>query len=443
MTSTAITRPPPARARRRDRRGRERAAGGSRATRGSSPTARPARRPTRPGRSGSTSSTVGVGRDRARRRRASVVAADARGGHAEREVAAALRELLEREALAVGELRPDGLDEELVRRERRRVRAEEELVRGDLAAATHRDARPPSRRQATSASGSSAAASACATEPHDGAAVPRHRVPDVGEARPRAAGWCVQPRVGLADGRADAERAVLARDAVEPGDAVDVDEQRRAQQPHVERGHEALAAGEHLRLVAVLGERRERLVERLRPHVRRSGAGFTAGSSSQTRPGVNGSSTSSRPSASATAFAIAAGTLIVVPSPSPFAPSGRNGDGDSRWPIRGVGRSGAVGHEVVHERAGEEVPVLVVDDGARRAPRRAVGEPTSHLALGEQRVQQAPRVVHRDVVEDRDLARLADRPRRRRRRRRSRGTRTTRPGRRRPAGGGSARRSTP
>ena len=41
----------------------------------------------------------------------------------------------------------------------------------------------------------------------------------------------------------------------------------------------------------------------------------------------------------------AAGALIVGPSPSPFAPSGRNGEGDSRCPIFGVGRSGAVGHE--------------------------------------------------------------------------------------------------
>ena len=31
---------------------------------------------------------------------------------------------------------------------------------------------------------------------------------------------------------------------------------------------------------------------------------------------------------------------------------------------------------------------------------------TAHLPFGEERVQQPPRVVHRDVVEDRDLARL-------------------------------------
>ncbi len=151
-----------------------------------------------------------------------------------------------------------------------------------------------------------------------------------------------QARVGLADDGADPQSAAVVRNAVQPGDAVDVDEERRPEQAHVERGNEALAAGEDLRVVAAFGERRERVVERLGADVveRRR---FHDRSSSQTRPGVNGSSTSSRPRASATAFAIAAGTLIVVPSPSPFAPSGRNGEGDSRCAIRGVGRSGAVG----------------------------------------------------------------------------------------------------
>ena len=68
-----------------------------------------------------------------------------------------------------------------------------------------------------------------------------------------------QPRIGLPNRHADAERAVF-NDVVETGNAVDVHEQRRAQQAHVQRRHEALSACEHLRLV-VLGERRERVVE--------------------------------------------------------------------------------------------------------------------------------------------------------------------------------------
>ncbi len=49
------------------------------------------------------------------------------------------------------------------------------------------------------------------------------------------------------------------------------------------------------------------------------------------------------PSASATAFAIAAGALIVVPSPRPFAPSGVSGEGDSKCSETTRGSSVAVG----------------------------------------------------------------------------------------------------
>src|SRR5437763_1954762 len=109
-----------------------------------------------------------------------------------------------------------------------------------------------------------------------------------------------------------------------------------------EHGHEALAAGEHLGLLPVLAHERERLVERRGPAVgeRRR---LHRSSSSQTRDGVSGTSTSSTPSASATAFPIAAGALIVVPSPRPLAPSVVNGDGVSTWPIVSGGRSAPVG----------------------------------------------------------------------------------------------------
>ena len=63
-------------------------------------------------------------------------------------------------------------------------------------------------------------------------------------------------------------------------------------------------------------------------------------------------------------------------------------------------------HEVIHERAGEEVPVLVVDVALEEGRCRPVRQATAHLPLGEERVQQPPRVVHGDVVENRDLARL-------------------------------------
>src|ERR671919_232381 len=91
----------------------------------------------------------------------------------------------------------------------------------------------------------------------------------------------------------------------------------------------------------VARDRVERLFDGLGAHVAQR-RGLHRETSAHTRAGVSGSSTSSRPSASATAFAIAAGALIVFPSPMPLAPSGVKGDGDERWPMRMSGISGAV-----------------------------------------------------------------------------------------------------
>src|SRR5712691_9801018 len=62
----------------------------------------------------------------------------------------------------------------------------------------------------------------------------RHMARDVG----RALG------LGVAHQRADLDVPVLARDAVESVDAVDIDQQRWMTQPHVEGGDQALSAGE-------------------------------------------------------------------------------------------------------------------------------------------------------------------------------------------------------
>ena len=68
--------------------------------------------------------------------------------------------------------------------------------------------------------------------------------------------------------------AVERTDARQLVDLVDVDELCGAGQAHGEQRHEALAAGEHLGLVAVLGEERERLVERMRGAWYSNGAFF-------------------------------------------------------------------------------------------------------------------------------------------------------------------------
>src|SRR5262245_4555143 len=57
-------------------------------------------------------------------------------------------------------------------------------------------------------------------------------------------------RLRVAHQRADFDMRVSQRDAVEPADAVDVDQQRRLAQPHVERRDQALSACEQPRIVA-------------------------------------------------------------------------------------------------------------------------------------------------------------------------------------------------
>ena len=63
----------------------------------------------------------------------------------------------------------------------------------------------------------------------------------------------------------------------------------------------------------------------------------------QTRCRFSGNEMSSRPRASATAFVMAAGVSIELPSPIPFAPSALAGEGVSTWPISICGTSTAVG----------------------------------------------------------------------------------------------------
>ena len=83
-------------------------------------------------------------------------------------------------------------------------------------------------------------------------------------AAPRGASGCTRvvslerrlPRRG-----ADAQRAVRASIASSPARFRSTST-RRADEAHVERGDEALAAGDRLRVLAALRERRERLLER-------------------------------------------------------------------------------------------------------------------------------------------------------------------------------------
>ena len=63
--------------------------------------------------------------------------------------------------------------------------------------------------------------------------------------------------------------------------------------------------------------------------------------------------------------------------------------------------------QVVHERAREQVPVLVVDDALEQCDAGPVCEVAAHLTVGDQRVEQPSGVVDGRVVEHGDAARRA------------------------------------
>ena len=70
---------------------------------------------------------------------------------------------------------------------------------------------------------------------------------------------------GMAHARADRKRAALDREAVETGDAIDVDEMRRARHAERHRRDEALTAGEHAPVLRTeFSEVRQRVIDRLR-----------------------------------------------------------------------------------------------------------------------------------------------------------------------------------
>ncbi len=66
----------------------------------------------------------------------------------------------------------------------------------------------------------------------------------------------------MAHQRAEFDFAVFMRNAAEPADAVDVDQQSGRRQPHVERGDQALPAGQQTRIL--LAEERNRFLDRAR-----------------------------------------------------------------------------------------------------------------------------------------------------------------------------------
>ena len=148
---------------------------------------------------------------------------------------------------------------------------------------------------------------------------------------------------------------VVLADVGEARDRVQVDEGRGPGHAEVHERHQALAAGQELGLASVAREQGNGLlhgrgpviVEPYRLHGRGTPLACLARSiSSQSRVGDMGSSvirTPSGPSASLTAFAIAAGTVMELDSPSPLEPSGVSGEGETTCAMSMTGASEAVG----------------------------------------------------------------------------------------------------
>src|ERR1700736_5877220 len=133
--------------------------------------------------------------------------------------------------------------------------------------------------------------------------------------------------------RADDHRRTVLLDALQLGDAGDIDQRTRVGEPQLHRADEALSAGECL--AAGLGERRGGVGDRFGALVFECVHGqllnkavdycLAAWSACHTRCGVAGMSryfTPDAASASCTAFISAAGAPIAPASPQPFAPSG-------------------------------------------------------------------------------------------------------------------------
>ena len=163
------------------------------------------------------------------------------------------RELGEADARGAARHRDTDGREHIARRERSLEQILEELVSFDCALPLRADdfdfgaERDHARRQlgrrigkCKRAAESSAVADRGVADMRQGQSDERRRSCDLGGAF----------GLRVAHQGADFDMRVCQGDAVEPGDAVDVDQQRGLAQPHVERGDQALSAGEQPCIIA-------------------------------------------------------------------------------------------------------------------------------------------------------------------------------------------------
>src|SRR5215813_10715866 len=115
-----------------------------------------------------------------------------------------------------------------------------------------------------------------------------------------------------------------------------------------------------------------------------------------TRPGVAGIARSVTPSGASaliTAFMIAAGAPIVPASPQPLAPSGLCVQSVVGRQVENRNVVGP-GQTIVHQRAGAELAALsIINRVSVEGLADALDQPAVHLALDNQRVDDAAEIV--------------------------------------------------
>ena len=269
---------------------------------------------------------------------------------------------------------------------------------------------PPAERtwkrasSAASATGSSAAGSACATEPPT---VPRVRI--CGWATSRTAWRSSGQRAATSRERSSAAWRVSApiRSGPRGGavgerrDAVEVDQPLGPREPEVEHRHQALAAGQRPRVVA---EQRERLVEGLGRRVLERRGLHAARSRAFRRVGRVDAAAAERGRHGVPDRGRGPDRPALADALRPERVARRRRLHERGRDLRHLG---GLEQPVVGERGGRRLAVLVVDHLLGQARRRGRGRCRRHLALGQQRVDDPARVVDRGDPRTRSAPRRA------------------------------------
>ena len=94
------------------------------------------------------------------------------------------------------------------------------------------------------------------------------------------------------------------------------------------------------------------------------------------------------------AFATAGPEPMVPASPQPLAPMGLTGVGVTVRSVSMLGTMERLGHGVIHEAAGEQLAILIVDHLFVERLRQPLGHAPMYLAIDDERINDIAAVVH-------------------------------------------------